>query len=252
MRNMHRERTRTKLVGSMELSRATSQAQHKSYHHGGRLLTRTEKILKIGIPCVLLVIGGILAAILLTASRNNGVEPYLVKNELFVKTIYPEKYHEIVVPEATRNRLEPELVYAVIKVESKFEPEAKSTVGALGLMQMTPSTFEWLQTIFPPETPGQVYIAEDLKKPEISIRYGCHYLAWNIERFGDVETALCAYNAGPGIVEKWLADPAYSSDGKSLDYIPYPATQAYVKNVMEAYDTYKKLYTEHQSEVSSQ
>lgn len=249
---MQRQRTKLKLVGSMEMARATSQV-HKKYPHkpSGRLLTRTEKILKIGIPCILLVIGGILAVIFLTAVRNNGVEPLISSpnNVIIKKMMYPEEYNNIVVPEATKNYLEPELVYAVIKVESKFDPEAESQVGALGLMQMTPSTFEWVQTMVPSD---EIYIKEDLKKPEISIRYGCKYLAWNIERFGSVETALCAYNAGPGIVEKWLADSTYSADGKTLDYIPYPATKAYVKNVMEAYETYKKLYTGHESEVSSQ
>lgn len=234
----------------MELAKTALRSQqhkHPVRSRTGRSLSRVEKIIKIGIPCILLVIGGVLALIFLTRGSVD-IEQQIEKNEIIAKRIYPEKYSEFVLPEAAKNNLEPEFVYAVIKAESDFNPEAVSKVGAMGLMQMTPSTFAWVQTMMPSDPD---YEKEALFDPEISIRYGCKYLAWNIEQFGNLEAALCAYNAGPGNVSKWLENESYSSDGETLDYIPFQDTAAYVKNVMRYYAKYKELYHTYEQEVSS-
>ena len=82
--------------------------------------------------------------------------------------LYPRKYGSIVKKEAKEYDLPQSLVYAVIKAESDFDPEAESPVGALGLMQMMPETFDWMQTHI-----GGEYDASALLDPEISIKYGC-------------------------------------------------------------------------------
>ncbi|MCI9575781.1 MAG: lytic transglycosylase domain-containing protein [Clostridiales bacterium] len=236
-------------IRSVESVKAAMRSKKRTarHHRTGEPLTTVEKWIKIGIPCILLVIGGILAIIFL-AGGPRGLEQQLEKNEIFAKKMYPEKYAEFVVPEAIKNGLEPELVYAIIKAESDFNPEAVSSVGAMGLMQMTPSTFEWVQTMIPSDP---AYEKEALFDPEVSIRYGCKYLAWNLKKFGDLETALCAYNAGPGNVSQWLKTKQYSTDGKTLQYIPFKDTEAYVENVMRYYEKYKELYHNYEQEVSS-
>ncbi len=236
-------------VRSVESVKAAMQSNRRNerHHRRGKPLTAIEKWIKIGIPCILLVIGGILAIIFLTGGPRV-LEQQLEKNEIFAKKMYPEKYSEIVVPEAMKNGLEPELVYAIIKAESDFNPDAVSSAGAMGLMQMTPSTFEWVQTMIPSDP---AYEKEALFDPEINIRYGCKYLSWNLKQFGDLETALCSYNAGPGNVNKWLENQEYSPDGKTLQYIPFKDTEAYVENVMRYYEKYKELYYNYEQEVSS-
>ena len=92
----------------------------------------------------------------------------------FLKRIYPRTYSGLVVKEAKRNNLDPNFVYAVIRAESNFDPDAKSKAGALGLMQLTPATFEWLQKR---EEASPVLPENDLLKPEVNVRYGCRFLA---------------------------------------------------------------------------
>lgn len=157
----------------------------------------------------------------------------------FQETLYPVRYEEIVGQEAEKYHLDPALIYAVIRAESSFRPEAVSGKGAYGLMQITEPTFEWLQTKM---EDGESYTVEDLYRPEINIRYGCKLLSILFSQYSSTETALCAYNAGMGRVGEWLSDPAYSADGATLSTIPFPETKNYVSAVMENYSVYHELY----------
>jgi soluble lytic murein transglycosylase len=160
-----------------------------------------------------------------------------VYRNIFLKSAYPIKYEDIVMQYSAENGLDPYLVYAVIRNESNFNPKAKSNIGALGLMQVTPSTFNWAM-----EKSGEkdTYTADDLYKPEVNVHYGTAILALFLKEFGNEETAVAAYHAGRGIVNKWLSDTKYSKDGKTLFYIPYDNTRTYVKRV----EASKKIYTE--------
>lgn len=129
--------------------------------------------------------------------------------------------------------LSPALVYAVIKTESGFDEDAVSRAGAVGLMQLLPSTAEFIC-----RKCGLAFDAEKLKEGEYNIRLGCLYLGYLLERFGVRETALAAYNAGEGTVAAWLNDRRYSADGKTLCAVPYPETEAYIKKVMK----FRKIY----------
>lgn len=129
-----------------------------------------------------------------------------------------------------------ELVFAVIKVESGFDPEAESSVGALGLMQMMPKTFEWLTG---EEHLDEQLAFEDLTDPEVSIRYGTYYLRYLYRKFENWDTVLAAYNGGEGNVAKWLADPEYSDGNGNLTYIPFEETRNYVEKVNRAMSKYE-------------
>lgn len=151
---------------------------------------------------------------------------------------YPRSYSEIVTREAENCGLPESLVYAVIKAESSFDPEAQSPVGAMGLMQMMPDTFKWMQRRM-----GESYETEALFDPDTSIRYGCAYLRLMLDTFEDeLATALAAYNAGPGNVTGWLSDKAYSDDGRMLKSIPFGETERYVEKVLQYKESYEKLY----------
>lgn len=151
-------------------------------------------------------------------------------------TLYPMKYQQQVDRAAETYNLEKSLIYAVIRTESHFDPEAESHVGAVGLMQLMPESFEWLQGLR-----GQELDISELNNPDVNIDYGCYLLRYFYDYYGSEETAVAAYNAG-FVVGDWLKDPNYSSDGKSLDAIPYGETERYVEKVMKAKKMYKKLY----------
>lgn len=151
---------------------------------------------------------------------------------------YPQKYSEYVDKAAKEYNLEPSLIYSVIRTESNFDPEAKSDAGACGIMQMMPSSFEWLQTKRGCE--GK-YTEKDLFNPSVCIDYGCYLLKYFYDLYGTEKSAVAAYNAG-FVVGDWLENDKYSSDGKNLSDIPYPETEKYVEKVESSKQMYINLY----------
>ncbi len=181
-----------------------------------------------GVLLIFIVIIG--AFIFLVASSSSSNSSIIEDNE----------YGATVVKYATEMDVEPALVMAVIKAESGFNPNAVSPVGARGLMQMIPSTFEGMRNNFFPDDP---YTADDLFTPEVSIKYGVKYLSEVMKKYGVKETAIASYNAGQGAVDGWLANSSYSDDGKTLKYIPYSETRTYVQTVMKYYNEYLQQST---------
>lgn len=129
------------------------------------------------------------------------------------------------------------IIYSVIRVESGFDESATSSKGAIGLMQLTPSTFEWLQT-----KTKETLSAEAIYSPNVNIKYGTYYLRYLYVQFSDWDLALAAYNAGPGRVSTWLADTSLTDDGGNLHTIPFEETRNYVKKVNDTVAVYKRLY----------
>ncbi len=129
-------------------------------------------------------------------------------------------------------------VYAVIKTESGFRPDAVSNVGARGLMQIMEDTFDWIK--FKSDDEETVYY--DMYDPKTNIDFGCRLLGYLYEEFGNVETVAAAYHAGRGGVNEWLEDSRYSKDGVHLDVIPIPDTAHYVDKITKAMDMYIELY----------
>ena len=154
------------------------------------------------------------------------------------KVNYPQKYSEYVDKAAKDYNLDPALIYAVIRTESGFDPEAISNAGAYGIMQVMPSSFEWLMEKRGTE---RQYTTQDLLNPEICIDYGCYLLKLFYDVYEDERCAIAAYNAG-FVVGSWLENEEYSDDGKTLSTIPYPETDSYVDKVEEAKQMYIKLY----------
>lgn len=154
-----------------------------------------------------------------------------------LKSLYPCKYGNFVETYSKENNLSTDFVYAVIKCESNFDKDAVSSVGAEGLMQLMPDTFNWIKSRLKEDSSDSSAF-----DPETNIKYGCHYYAYLIKRFGSEELAVTAYHAGPGNLQKWLKDKKYSPDGKTLVDIPFPTTKKYVKKVIETKKIYSNLY----------
>lgn len=158
------------------------------------------------------------------------------------KKLHPTDYSEIVAAASEEFDIPQYIIYATIKVESNFDPNAVSSVGAIGLMQMMPSTFEWLT--------GEEHLNENLSTkmlddPEVSIRYGTYYLSYLYKKFDyNWDNTFAAYNGGEGNVAKWLKSPEYSDLKGNLTSIPYKETANYVKKINKELNTYKALYPE--------
>lgn len=159
--------------------------------------------------------------------------------ERFLKIEYPVRYKSYVEKYSAQYGVDPWLVYAVIKNESGFDVTARSSIGAMGLMQLTPDTFEWAQSLA-----GDTVKIDDsrLYDPETNIQYGILVLSALSGQFSRTETTVAAYHAGQGNVRKWLADPACSPDGRTLTYIPFANTRVYVRRVMQTEKIYRQLY----------
>lgn len=155
-----------------------------------------------------------------------------------LRQLYPRNYEEIVGSEAANFSLDENLVYALIKAESKFDEDAVSHAGAVGLMQLTPETFRWIN-----EKQGISEDSTNIYDPEDNVFAGCALLRLLLDHYGSLETALSAYNAGMGNVSSWLQNEQYSSDGSTLHTIPFPETRAYTKRVQENYGVYQSLYS---------
>jgi len=147
---------------------------------------------------------------------------------------FPIKYKDSIIETSAEFDLSPVLVASVINAESRFRADAISQKGAVGLMQLLPSTAAEIAQ----KLGIQDFTEKDLFTPKTNIRLGTSYLSYLINEFDNVDTALCAYNAGPNKVRSWLNNPKYSEDGKSLTIIPYAETQKYVKKI----SFYTKFY----------
>lgn len=154
------------------------------------------------------------------------------------KKIYKTDYADIVHQYAEKYELEPNFIFAVIKVESDFKPDAVSNVGARGLMQIMPDTYNWIESKL--KEKDTTY--DDMFDPEINIWFGSYLYGVLMREFGSHETAIAAYHAGRGAVGKWLDDAAYSQDGKTLKQTPVSATNHYIQKVMNTFERYNKLY----------
>lgn len=157
------------------------------------------------------------------------------------KLIYPQKYSNYVEEYSEKFNVDKMLVYAIIKTESSFNSDAVSEVGAVGLMQIMPETFDWLQTKLPPK---QKLGSDALFDPETNIRYGVFFLSLLQEEFDDTELTIAAYHAGRGRVNEWLDDSSISPDGVSIGEFPSRTTAHYVDKVTKNIEKYKKIYSE--------
>lgn len=160
---------------------------------------------------------------------------FLFADDLF-RLYYRKDFVPYVEQSAAEFGVPEELVYAVILRESGFRPDAVSSAGAKGLMQMRDVSFE--------EMRGRMGLTGegDIFDPEQNIRCGTYCLSYLYRYFGNWETALAAYNAGIGNVQDWLRDSRYSADGKTLTDVPFPQTAAYIRNVTRAQRAYAALY----------
>ena len=130
---------------------------------------------------------------------------------------YPCRYADTVTRYAEIYDLDPLVLYAFIRTESNFNPNAQSDAGARGLMQITEVTFDWIKLKIAPD---EALTFDDLFDPETNIRFGSYF------------------------VDGLLADSACSSDGQTLSHYPYPQMRRYVHKITTAYQRYQEIYSD--------
>jgi soluble lytic murein transglycosylase len=152
--------------------------------------------------------------------------------------LYPFPYQVAVRVAARRAGIDPRLVLAVMRTESRFRPDAVSRRGAVGLMQLTPATAAWAA-----RAAGLPPPAGRLPDPAYNIALGTWYLAHLRHLFGGrLVPALAAYNAGPGPVDRWLLSGRWRGTAADSDRIPYAETRAFVQRVLGTWSVYRWLY----------
>ena len=146
---------------------------------------------------------------------------------------FPMPYKQEVLQQAEERKLDPSLIYGVMRRESLFDPLARSSVGALGLMQLMPSTARNVARSLGMKKPGRA----DILSVANNIRFGTQYLRTVMNRFdNNVALAAAAYNAGPSNVQRWLPRDASMSADLWVETVPYTETRDYVQAVL-AYAT---------------
>ena len=149
---------------------------------------------------------------------------------------FPAAWPELIIEAGEKYGLEPELAWAIMKQESAFQPECYSTAGARGLIQMIPSTSEYVAL----EHGWENYSPDILYRPEVSVEYGLCYISEVNEGFDHLYSTLAGYNGGPHNTRRWGAGSV--SPEEFFSRITYNETKKYTEIVHHNYQVYKYLY----------
>ena len=156
-----------------------------------------------------------------------------------LKKIYKTEYSEYVYKYSEENNLDPFLVFAIIKNESKFNRNIESSSGAIGLMQHMEETAMEMAN----EIGHNVAAKEALYNPDTNIKIGTRYFAYLLKHYNDNKgLAIAAYNAGMGNVDNWIKNGIIKEDGSDLENIPYKETNNHVRKILRDYEIYKNIW----------
>ncbi len=159
-------------------------------------------------------------------------------SRVFWEMFYPLGWRAELTEAAGRAAVDPLLVAAVVREESSFHPQARSPVGARGLMQLMPETARPMA-----RARGLSFNNGDLlDDPAANLDMGAAFLAGLLREFGDARLAVAAYNAGPTRVREWWGARRSDDLEVFVEQIPFNETRAFVKRVMLSWDEYRRLY----------
>ena len=175
----------------------------------------------------------------LTLAGKNDNQSSMLAPAYFNHVRYGLYYNDLIVPAAQANGLDPLFLFSLIRQESLFESFAGSTAGAVGLMQIVPSTGASIASSLNLQ---YSYDQSQLYLPKVSIQFGAHYLAANQRLFdGDLFKALSAYDAGPGNTYQWSKLSGDDPD-LFLETIRFSEPRQYIQSIYEIYAVYQRLY----------
>lgn len=159
----------------------------------------------------------------------------------WITVFYPQPHRDLVFNASLEHQVDSYLVFGIIRAESKYQSQARSPVGAIGLMQIMPATGQWIA-----EQQGiEEFDPSHLQDPQINIDFGCWYLASLSAEFdGQIPLVVAAYNAGRGTVQQWIAGEIWNGDLEQLENVPFEETRNYVHNVLKNYQAYQVIYSD--------
>lgn len=163
--------------------------------------------------------------------------------------MYPIKYEQDIMISAQHFQIDPLLIAAIIRTESNYKPHLISNKQAVGLMQIMPTTAQWIVERGRYEAETIQHLAE----PAVNIELGSWYVKWLIDRFTDGEAGselnkdvisivAASYNAGHNKVGEWLKESVWDGRYETRGDIPYGETRHYIKRVLYYYNKYKSFY----------
>jgi soluble lytic murein transglycosylase len=171
----------------------------------------------------------------------------LSKQITYWQARYPFPYLKEIEQWSEKRQLNPLLVTALIRQESRFETKVRSTAGATGLMQVMPDTAKWIAPQIKFDTKKI-----DLQNPTNNIMLGTWYLDHTHQQYGNNSLlAIASYNAGPGNVSKWLPILPKEDPDEFVESIPFDETKNYVRQVFGNYWNYLRLYNPEISQIVS-
>ncbi len=157
------------------------------------------------------------------------------------RLVYPVYYQDLILPQADDLELDPALIFALIRQESLFEPQAQSFAGARGLAQIMPATGEDIAK----RSFAQNYSLDDLWRPVLNVQFGSWYIKQMLNFLdGNQIAALAAYNAGPGRVQTWIAYPGAEDLDVFAALIPLAEPREYIRRIYLNLAAYREIYGE--------
>ena len=154
-----------------------------------------------------------------------------------LRAIFPWPNRAAVKAEADEFGVDPLLLAAIVRQESVFDVEALSPAGARGLAQLLPSTAALMARGL-----DVVFLPDWITVPDLNLHLGAAHLAELLKRYGRVDAAIAAYNAGPSPVRRWMDRAGAEDADHFIEMIPYPETRGYVRSVLRNRELYGALY----------
>ena len=154
----------------------------------------------------------------------------------YLSIAYPLQFKSLIKRYARLNKVDPYLLCAIIREESRFDPEVMSEKGAVGLMQIMPRTADWVSK------KAEYRLRDgDLQQPEINIKFGSWYYSYLERKYKNQKLALAAYNGGTANVNRWIRKHGID---KTKESIPFQETKNFVSRVISTAGIYQRLYPE--------
>lgn len=176
----------------------------------------------------------VLLLMILALAYNIYFSDYIQK-----KYYYPLVYEKTIQEVSKQYKLDPFFILALIKNESKFNPQAESPNGALGLMQIMPETGVWIAE----QTKWKNFTLTSLRDPVLNIKFGSWYIAELEHEFdGNEVLMLAAYNAGRGNVNGWIEKYHWNKNFSDINAIPFVETQIYIRRILHDKQIFSKYY----------
>ncbi len=212
------------------------QVEHQNRHQPSMVEQYTDGVMRLGV-------GDNLDGIFMVGNLGDRDKPEekqqyeVIRQQAgYWQALYPFPYTEEIEGWSREHRLNPMLVTALMRQESRFEAKIESSAGAKGLMQVMPDTASFIA--------GKLKLKSyKLENPSDNIQLGTWYLGFTHDEYqNNSMLAVASYNAGPGAVGEWLSSSKTRDPDEFVENIPFSETQGYVKSVLGNYWNYLRLY----------